>query len=152
MRRRLPPDGPGWIITILLSNDGGNIARHEAQLRHKQGIENDPHAVILLPEHHRIPDPFDPLQVIDQPERRVVREKDGVVQGIGRLQHDHRDEVRGHLLHGHTLPDDFRRQLRLGKLLAILGLDLGDVRIGADLERQFNGHMPVVAAGGVEIQ
>jgi hypothetical protein len=58
------------------------------------------------------------------------------MSGIGRLQHDDRDEVRGHLLHGHTLPDDFRRQLRLRELFTVLGLDLGDVRIGADLEGQ----------------
>jgi hypothetical protein len=74
------------------------------------------------------------------------------VAGIGRLQHDDRNKIRGQLLHGYTLPDDFRRQLRFRELFTVLGLDLGDVRVGADLKRQLDGHMPIVTAGGIEIE
>ncbi len=50
------------------------------------------------------------------------------------------------------LPNDFVGQLGLGKALPVLRLDLCDIDIGADLEREPHRHVPIVRAGGIVIQ
>ena len=51
-----------------------------------------------------------------------------------------------------ALTNDFRRELRLCQLLPVLGLDLRDVDVGADLERQPEGHVAVIGAGRVVVE
>ena len=43
-------------------------------------------------------------------------------------------------------------QLRLCQFLPVLGLDLRDVDVGVDLERQPEGHVPVIGAGRVVVE
>jgi hypothetical protein len=45
----------------------------------------------------------------------------------------------------------FRRELRLGQFLPVLGLHQRDVHVRADLERELDRHVPVVGAGGTVI-
>ncbi len=130
----------------MLADDGGNIARREIQLGHLQRIEDDPHAVVLLAEHQRVSDTLDSLQIIDDPQRGVVGEKDRIVPRIGRLERHHQHQIGGHLLDRNALPDHFRRKLRLRQFFSILGLDLGDIGIGSDFKRELDRHMSVVAA------
>ena len=119
----------------MLPDDRNDVARCKVQSRHEQRIEDNPHAVILLPKHERISNAFDPFQIIDQTERRVVRQKDGVMSGIGRFERDDHHQIRRQLLDRDALTNDFRRQLRLSKLLSILRLHLRDVRIRPNFER-----------------
>ncbi len=70
---------------------------------------------------------------------------------IGGFQGNDPHEIGGHFLHAHPLPDDFRRQLRLCEFFAVLSLDLGNVRVGADFKGQFDGDMAVVAARAIEV-
>ena len=70
---------------------------------------------------------------------------------IGGFQGNDPDKIRGHFLHTHALPDDFRRQLRLCELFAVLSLNLGDVRVRADFEGQLDRDMAVVAARAIEV-
>ena len=51
-----------------------------------------------------------------------------------------------------ALAHDLRRKLRFSQLDPILGLDLSDVDVGADLERQLDRHVPVVGAGGIVVE
>ncbi len=147
LRRRLPPDGSGRIVAILFADDPGDIARRQLQLRHQQRIQDDPHAVILLPEHERVADAPDPFQIVDQPERSVVRQEHRVMPRISRLQRDDHHKIRRQLFDGNALTDDVRGKLRFGEFFAVLRLHLSDIRIGADFEGELDRDMAVIAAG-----
>ena len=121
-------------------------------MRHANRIEDQPHAVVLLPEHRRVTDARQALDVVEDTQRDKVREKKGILLRIVRL-HDHDgQEVRRHFLDRDPLPHDFRRQLWLGQFLAILGLDLCDIDVGPDLEREPDAHVPIVRTRRIEVE
>ena len=72
--------------------------------------------------------------------------------GIGGTQRNHRQQVGRCFFYGNTLPHHFVRQLRLGKPLPILRLNLRNIHIGANFERKLHGHMAIVRTGRFVVQ
>ena len=58
-----PADQTSRIIAVLFLDDRGDVGGRQAQPRHHQRIQNDPHAVVLLAKDHRIADTF---QAVDK--------------------------------------------------------------------------------------
>ena len=151
-RRRFSPDRPGWKVPILFADDSGNVGGREAELRHPGRVQDQAHRVILSAEDHCVSDARQSFEIIDHVEERVVGDKDGIFRGIAGTERDDRQQVRRHFLDRNALADDFGRQLGLRQLLAVLGLYLRDVHIRPNLERELDGHVPVIGAGGVVVE
>ena len=143
---------PGWEIPILLANHGRNFGRRDIELSHADRIEDQPHRIILRTEDDGVADTRDSFDVVENAKQGIVREKNSLMPGIGRGQHDDRQQIRRRLFYGYTLADDFIGQLGFGKALPVLGLDLRDIHVSANLEREPHRHVPIVCAGGVVIE
>ena len=73
----------------------------------------------------------------------VVDQEVGVVGVRGRVDRDQHQDARALLLDGDALLRDFLRQARLRRRDAVLGEDVGDVLVGADLEVDVELHAAV---------
>ena len=124
----------------------------EAKLRHPGRVQDQAHRVILSAEDHGVSDAMQSFEIVDHVEERIVGDKDGVFRGIAGAKRDDRQQVRRHFLDRNALADNFGRQLGLRQLLAVLGLYLRDVHICPNLERELDGHVPVICAGGIVVE
>ncbi len=121
-------------------------------MRHPDRVQDQPHTVVLLTEHVGVPHAFKPLDIIHHAENGIVREKDGVVSGIAGTQSHDRQQIRGYFFHRDALANDLIRDLRFRQLFAVLCLDLGNIHVRPDLEREPDGHVAIVGAGGVVVE
>ena len=136
----------------MLPHHRDDIRRDEIQLSHADRVENQPHAVVLLPEYQRVPHTGQTFDVVDDAKDGEIGQGKRVLLRIAGLQHHDREEVRGHLLDGDPLADHLRRELRFGQLLPILCLHLCDIDVGPDLKRQPDRQVTVIGARRVEIE
>ena len=149
---RLPPDRAGGKVAVLLVDDIRDIGRRDVELRHADRIKNEPHAVVLRAEHEGIAHSGQQLETVHHAEDGVIGQIELVVAGVIGVERDDGDEVRRQFFDRDPPADDLGRKLRLGQLLAVLRLDLRDVRVRADLEREPDRYVPVVGAGGVVVE
>ena len=152
LRRRLPPDRAGGKVTVLLVDNARDIGRRDIELRHPDRIKNKPHAVVLRAEHEGITHSGQKLETVHHTEDGVIGQIELIVARIVGVEGDDGDEVRRQFFDRDPPADDLRRKLRLRQLLAVLRLDLRDVRVRADLEREPDSHVTVVGAGGVVVE
>ena len=134
------------------SRDVRDIRRRQTELRHANRIEDQPHAVVLLPEHRRVTDARQALDVVEDAQRDKVREKKASCCGSSDCMTMTARRSGDIFLTVIPLPHDFRRQLWLGQFLAILGLDLCDIDVGPDLEREPDAHVPIVRTRRIEVE
>jgi hypothetical protein len=80
-------------------------------------------------------DAGDALQLVDDVQRGVVGEVQGVEAAVGRVQGDDVQDVGRALLHGHAIARDLLRQPGRGQLHAVVDVEHGLVDVGADFER-----------------
>ena len=151
-RRRFPPNCPGWKVSILFADDTGNVGGREAELCHPGRVQDQAHRIILPAEHHCISDATYSFEIIDHVEERVIGDENSIFRRVAGTERDDRQQVRRHFLDRNALTDNFGRQLGLRQFLAVLGLYLSDVHIRPNLERELDGHVPVIGAGGIVVE
>ena len=110
-------------------------------------VQPDPHGV-LGAEHLQFADPFEPADDILDVGDQIVGQGVAVHGAVFRDQTDDQQEVPGGLDHLDPLALHDLGQQRRGQLQLVLHLHLGDVRVGAGLEGQVDGHRPGRVAGG----
>ncbi len=105
-----------------------------------------------MSENQRVADSRQPLDIVEDSQDREIREEERILLRIVGIEHHHGQQIRRQFFDGHSLTDDFRRKLWLCKLLAVLGLNLRDIDVRADFERQLDGHVTVVCARRIEVE
>ncbi len=114
------------------------------------GVQPYPHGV-LGAEQLQFTHPFQTADNILDVGDQIVCQGVTVHRAVFRHEPDNHKKVSGGFDHLNTLPLHDLRQKRRGKLQLVLHLYLGDVRIGAGLEGQVDGHRTGRVAGGRHI-
>ena len=110
-------------------------------------VQPDPHGV-LGAEQQQFAHPFQTADDILEVGDHVVGQGVAVHGAVFRDEPDDQQEVPGGFDHLNSLPLHDLGQERHGQLQLVLHLHLGDVRVGAGLEGQGDGHRPGRVAGG----
>jgi hypothetical protein len=136
----------------LFADNIGNVGGREAELRHPGRVQDQAHRVILSAEDYCVSDATQSFEIIDYVEERVVGDEDRIFRGVAGTERDDRQQVRRHFLDRNALTDNFGRQLGLRQFLAVLGLYLSNVHVRPNFERELDGHVPVIGAGGIVVE
>ena len=116
------------------------------------GLQPHRHAVVRRREQHDVADAGNALELIDDVDGGVVRQKELVEPPVRRRQRDDLEQRRRFLLDAEALGFDLVRQPRFGQADAILHLDGIEVGIGADRERHRERIAAVAAAGRLHVE
>ena len=141
-RRRADPSQRR--LNVLTLNRGDDVVRSQIELGQPVRIEPDARRIVERSEQRRLPDAFDPCQRVDEVDRRIVAQVNGIVGIVRGVEAYHLQQGGGFLADGQAGARHFLRQLRDGEARAVLHIDGIDVRIGAQCE----GDGQVVAAVG----
>ena len=121
----------------------GDVVRGHAERLQTVGIEPDPHRIVAAAEHDDRADALDARERVLDLERGVVGDEQRVARLVGRQHvHDHHQVGRG-LGDGDADVAHVSRQARQRGRDAVLHLHLGDIEIGADIERHADREAPV---------
>ena len=149
-RLRADPSGRGLDVLRLQGRD--DVVRGHAEAGQPVGLEPDPHAVLEPAEQEGVTDAAHPLDVVEDVDRRVVRQEQRVV-GLGRrIEIDDLEECRGLLLDTDAGTLDLVRQLGLGEADPVLDVDRVGVGIGADGEGDDERVAAVIAARRLHVE
>jgi hypothetical protein len=140
-RRRA--DLAGRELRVLLVDRRDDVAGRELELREAVGLEPDPHRVVLRAEDLHVGRAGQPLQLVEDVERDVVRDEEVVLAAVGRVEREHLQERARAALDRDALAAHLERQPRFDLLGAVADVDRGLVDVGADLERHLDLHEPV---------
>ncbi len=109
---RLRADASHGGLDVLSLEGIDDIVRRNPQACQPVALDPDAHAVLQAAKQERIADPGDPLDVVEDIDRRVVVEEQRVVGAFFlRIEVDDLQQRRGFLLHIDAGPRDFLRQL-----------------------------------------
>ena len=95
---RLRADPADRRDAVLLLDRRDDVGRREAQAGQPVHLEPDPHRVVERAEHQRVADAADPLELIEDVDRRIVADEQRVLRAGGRPQRDDLQHRRGFLL------------------------------------------------------
>ena len=123
-----------------------DVDRGHAEIGELVGVEPDAHRIAPLAEDLDVADAGQSLQLIDDLQIGVVRQRDRIDRMIGRGQIDDENEVRVLLLDRHAALIDDRRQRRSRLRHAVLDVDRGDIERIADVEGDGDRRRAVVRA------
>ena len=123
-----------------------DVDRGHAEIGELVGVEPDAHRIAPLAEDLDVADAGQALQLIDDLQVGVVRQRDRIDRVVGRGQIDDQDEVRVLLLDRHAALIDDRRQRRSRLRHAVLDVDGSDIERIADIEGDGDGRRAVVRA------
>ena len=115
-------------------------------------VEPHAHRILADAEHVDVADAGNARQFIHQVDGRVIAQEQAVVVGAWRGQRDDLQDRGGFLLHHHALRLHRRRQRRGGAGDPVLHQHLGEIQVGADVERHRQGIAAVARAGGLHVQ
>ena len=132
--RRRPglPDGGQDVLRADRQRD---VAGRDAESRHSQRIHPNSHAVIGAADDLGVADSRDPCYGVDDHRVGIVVDGQFVERCVRREEADGEQKIRRARAHRDTLLRHRGRQPRQRQLHPVLNVDLGYVRIGADLER-----------------
>ena len=142
----------GGGLEVLAADGIRHLGLADAQGGHHLRIEPDAHGVVEGAELARVADPWQARQGVAQVDLHVVGEEEPVEGPLGRQQVDREQHVGGLLAHRDPLLDHLDRQGRLGQGHAVLDIDGGDIRVGADGEGDIQPIAARVVAGRVHVQ
>jgi hypothetical protein len=145
-RRRRRADLAGGDLDVLLGDGVLNVERGHAEVGELVGVEPDAHRIAPFAEDLDVADAGQSLQLIDDLQIGVIRQRDLIDRTIGRGQIDDENEVRVLLLDRHAALIDDRRQRRSRLRNAVLDVDGGDIERVADVERDGDRRRAVVRA------
>ena len=145
-RRRRLADLAGGDLDVLLGDGALDVDRGHAEVGELVGVEPDAHRIAPLAEDLDVADAGQALQLIDDLQVGVVRQRDLIDRMIGRGQIDDENEVRVLLLDRHAALIDDRRQRRSRLRNAVLDVDGSDIERVADIEGDGDGRRAVVRA------
>ena len=130
-------------LDVLRLQREHDVARGQADGLQPVGIEPHAHRIVAAAKHRDRPDAVDARQRVGNRERGVVRNEQAVARFVRRIEvHDHHQVGRA-LGHRYADVAHVDRKSRLRDRHAILHLHLGDVEIGAEIERDRDGKAPV---------
>ena len=143
MRHRRLIEHAGGDLDVLRLQRIGHVGCGQAERLQAVRIEPDAHRIIAAAEHGDRADAVDAGERIGDFERGVVRNEQGIARLVGRIKmHDHHQVGRG-FCHRDADIADVGRQPRLRDGDAVLDLHLGDVEVGAEVERHLDRKAPV---------
>ena len=133
-RRRRLADLAGGDLNVLLGDGVLDVDGGHAEIGELVRIEPDAHRIAALAEHLDVADAWQPLQLVEDLQIGVIRQRHRIDRTVRRDQIDDENEVRILLLDRHAALIDDRRK-RGGRLRhPVLHVDRGDVERVADLE------------------
>ena len=138
-------------LEVLLLDRGDHVGRRQPQLGQLVGPEPDAHAVVGAAEEVDLGDAGNAQELVAQVDPAVVDQVVrvvGALRGVDRQQHE---DARALLLHGHALRRHLLGQARLGRRDPVLGEDVGDVLVDADLEADVELHAAVARVGRLHV-
>ena len=125
-------------LRVLLVDRAHEVRRRELQLGETVGLDPDPHRVVLRAEDLHVGRPGQPLQLVEDVERHVVRGVEVVERAGRRVECQHLQERRAAALDSDALAAHFLREPRLDLLHAVVDVDRGVVDARADFERDLD--------------
>ncbi len=144
----MPPDG---LTVDLLLHRVDDVGHRQAEAREAIGLDPDAHGVVRRAVVLDLSDARDAVDRVVDVDRRVVAEEERVVGALRRVEGDDEERVARGLLDGQAELVDVRRQVRLGLRNAVLRVDLVEVDVGLDVERDLEVHRAVVGVGGLHV-
>ena len=145
------PDAARGRLQVLLLDGGDDVRGREAELGELVGVEPDAHAVVGAAEEVDLGDAGNAQQLVAQVDAAVVDQEVGVVASVRRVERDHHQDARAHLLDRDALSDDLLRQTRLGDGDAVLGEDVRHVLVDAHREVDVELHAAVAGVGRLHV-
>ena len=143
------PDG----LTVLCCWIALLTVRHgQAEPGQQVRLDPDPHRVVAGAEDARFADAGHAVERVEDVDVRVVGEEQRVVAVVRRHQRDDQHRQAGLLAHRQAELADLGRQVRLRLRHAVLDVDLIDVRVGVDVERDRQRHRAVVGVGRLHVE
>ena len=139
-----PADRAEGGLEILLFDGGDHILRRDTQGRHLLRLDPDAHRVIQGPELVGLTYPRHPRQLVLHIDGGEIGQEEGFLAVVGRKNIDHQQQVGGLRLHRDTKLLHLLGQEGQGLGDAILGVDLGDIRV----RTHGKGHRQAIGAGG----
>ena len=126
-RRRRLADLARGDLDVLLGDGVLNVDGGHAEVGELVRIEPDAHRIAAFAEHLNVADAGQPLQLVDDLQIGVIRQRHRVDGTVGRGQVDDQDEVRVLFLDRHAALIDDRRKGRSRLRNAVLDVDGGDI-------------------------
>ncbi len=148
--RRQPTQLAGGHLHVLRLDRGPDVGRRQLIRGQPRRIEPDPHRV-LRAEYLEVADARRARQRVLDVRHDVVGKVLARHAAVARHHADDHQEVAHRLGHADALLLHLLRQQRRGELQLVLDLHLRDVRIGALLERDGDGHVAVAVALGGDV-
>jgi hypothetical protein len=115
-------------------------------------VEPDPQGIVQRSEKRCLTDPFYPSYRINEIDRGVVAQVDGVVGLVRRIKVDHLKKGSGFLPNGEAGAGHLLRQLGHGEARTVLHVDSVNVRVGAQRKRHGEDVAAIGPAGGLIIE
>ena len=151
-RARRSAELPRGVDGVLLLNGVREVGHGQAHRRQTIGLDPDPHRVVVGAEDEHLTDAGHTSEPVDDVDVGVVGEEQRVVGVVGRAQRrDDQRQTRA-LAHREAELVDLGRQVGLRLCVAILNVDLIDVRIGLDVERHRELHRSVVRVRRLHVE
>ncbi len=151
-RDRRRADAAQRRLNVLALDGSDDVVRRQIELGQPIRVEPDAQGIVERPEQRCLPDAFDARQWIDDVDRRVIAQVNGIVGAVRRIEVDHLQQRGGFLADGEAVARDLRRQLRDGEAGAVLHVNGVDVGIRAQPEGHRQDVATVRGAGGLIIE
>ena len=148
---RFGPELPGGVDASLLFDGRRHLVHGDAVVFQHVGPQPDAHGVLSGTHDRDLAHAVDLQQFVLQVDVGVVREELPVVAAVAVERIDHQESRHG-LACGDALPGDRRREFGRGRRDVVLSEDGVQIGIGADVERDLQGHRPVVGRGGLHVE
>ena len=149
---RLFADASRGKLRVLLTYGRRDVARCQAELGQHVGTQPDPDRVVLRAEDLHVSHAGNTAQFVNDVQQRVVRNEDGVEARIVGVEREDLQERGRALAHLHALSSHFLRQRGEHALHAIVDVDRGEVRVGANRERHGHRQRAVARARRAQVK
>mmetsp|Transcript_9838 Transcript_9838/g.18716 ORF Transcript_9838/g.18716 Transcript_9838/m.18716 type:complete len:226 (+) Transcript_9838:875-1552(+) len=152
MRRGRCAHHAGGDLGVLLANRADHVGGRQVVAGQLGRVEPDAHRVVARAEAQHRAHARDAQQLVAHIQRAVVAQVERVAGVVRAHEVDHHREVGAALLGRHADLADDVGQARQRAVDAVLHRGLGGLGMGADLERDGQGHAAVAGGLALEIQ
>jgi hypothetical protein len=111
-----------------------DITGGEPEARQAVGPDPGPHGVVLRAPQRGVSHAGRALDLVEEIDRDVIRDEQGIMRVLGGIDGDHREQRRGFLLDRDALAARLLRQAGEGDLDPVVDVDGVDIGVGTELE------------------